>query len=142
MQQGPTRQSTCSLAFNPEHRLVRRADFTRVYGSGRKAYGQFVAIFALRRPDTGDDQPGPWRLGITATRKSGKAVERNRQRRRIREFFRLHQHALPSGWDFVVNTRRSLNEAGHPEFHKDMERTLRKLGFDISGDAPASAAPR
>jgi len=134
MPQGPTQPKALSLAFGQEHRLVRRADFTRVYGQGRKAYGHFVAIFALKRPDAGEEPLEPWRLGITATRKSGKAVDRNQQRRRIREFFRLHQHVLPPGWDFVVNTRRSLNEAGHLEFQKDMERALRRLGFDISGD--------
>lgn len=137
MPEGPTQSESPSLAFGRNHRLIRRADFTRAYGRGRKAYGQFVAIFALRQSESTEDEPGPWRLGITATRKSGKAVDRNRQRRRIREFFRLHQHALPPGWDFVVNTRRSLNEAGHREFHKDMERALRKLGFDLSGENPA-----
>lgn len=137
MQHGPTRQTSRPLAFERGHRLTRRADFVRVYRGGRKAWGHFVTIFALERPDAGEEQPGPWRLGITATRKTGKAVERNRQRRRVREFFRLHQHALPSGWDFVVNTRRSLNEAEHREFQKDMQRALRRLGFDIAREEPA-----
>lgn len=124
------------LAFEPEHRLTRRADFTRIYGAGRKAYGRHVTIFTLQRTETGEGVP-PWRVGITATRKSGKAVERNRQRRRIREFFRLHQHELPAGWDFVVNTRRSLSEAGWREFREDMEQVLKRLGFRPASEAGA-----
>lgn len=132
MQPGPTQRPQASLRMRGEHRLLKRADFSRIYGAGRKAHGHHLTIFALRRGDAELDNPRPWRLGITATRKTGKAVQRNRQRRRIREFFRLHQHLIPPGWDFVVNTRRSLNEAGPNELNKDLERALRRLGVDIS----------
>jgi ribonuclease P protein component len=123
-----------------DHRLLKRSDFTRIYGAGRKAHGHYLTIFAMSREDAAQDVPGPWRLGITATRKTGNAVRRNRQRRRIREFFRLHQSAVPPGWDFVVNTRRSLNEAGPRELNKDLERTLRRLGVDIPSDSEARPA--
>ena len=44
----------------------------------------------------------PWRLGMAVTRKAGCAVFRNRLRRLVREVFRLLQHSVPTGWDFVV----------------------------------------
>lgn len=89
--------------------------------------GRLVTLFALeRRGPAGEALP--WRLGVTATRKSGSAVERNRQRRRLREFFRLNQCQIPDGWDFVVNTTRALNTAPRAALAEDLERTLRPFG--------------
>jgi len=75
-----------------------------------------------------NDPQSPWRLGITASKKSGGSVERNRLRRRIREFFRIHQEEIPAGWDFVLNTAPSLNRASHLELEQDLKAALRKLG--------------
>lgn len=49
-----------------------------------------------------------WRVGMAVTKKSGTAVRRNRLRRLIREFFRLHQLSIPVGLDFVVVPKRHL----------------------------------
>lgn len=135
MQPGRTQPPKGKLGMGREHRILKRSDFTRIYGAGRKAHGHHLTIFAMSRAGGEPDDPGPWRLGITATRKTGKSVQRNRQRRRVREFFRLHQHLIPPGWDFVVNTRRSLNEARPKELNKDLERALRRLGVNIPTEA-------
>lgn len=57
----------------------------------------------------GNARTGAWRLGLAVTRKSGNAVLRNRVKRIVREFFRLHQDILPFGADIVVVPRRTLN---------------------------------
>lgn len=49
-----------------------------------------------------------WRLGLAVTRKTGIAVERNRVKRVLREFFRLHQHLLPHDMDIVAVPKRHL----------------------------------
>ena len=51
----------------------------------------------------------PWRLGMAVTRKTGCAVFRNRLRRLIRESFRLLQHSVPPGWDFIVVPKKKAN---------------------------------
>ena len=50
------------------------------------------------------------RLGITVTKKIGKAVKRNRIKRHVREFFRLNKHSLPPGCDLVVIARMGAAE--------------------------------
>ncbi len=77
------------------------------------------------------------RLGITATRKIGGAVVRNRARRRIREIFRAHRELL-AGWggDLVVNVRQRCAEAAWGELVEDFARCLTKLQ-----KGPCSPAP-
>ena len=48
------------------------------------------------------------RFGLTTPRKLGKAHDRNRIKRRIKEILRTSQTAIPEGFDFVLNPRRSV----------------------------------
>jgi len=99
-------QGKGALSFPRAHRLLRRSDFLNCYDTGRRFFSrQFVVFVAY------DDcaQPGQWRLGLAVTRKSGNAVWRNRVKRVVREFFRLHQRSIPQGLDIVVVPKRSLD---------------------------------
>lgn len=79
-------------------RISARRDYTATYETGTKHHGRLVVVFA--RPGVG---PGP-RLGITATRRVGGAVVRNRTRRRVREIFRRWATgARAANVDLVVN---------------------------------------
>lgn len=84
--------------------------------------GRYLVVFAL--PGEGD----LCRLGITATRKIGGAVVRNRARRRIRELCRT-QKSLLDGWagDLVVNVRKGCAEAAWAELVGDLARCLSKV---------------
>ena len=53
--------------------------------------------------------PVPARLGLSVGRKVGNAVARNRLKRVLREFFRLHQDLLEDQLDFVVVPKRSVD---------------------------------
>ncbi len=115
--------------FSAEHHLRKRPEYLRVYERGWRAHGRMAVIFCLRR-----GAADPWRLGLTATRKSGKAVARNRMRRRTREFFRRRRLEIPPGWDFVVNLKRPAATAPFVEFERDLTNILRRLGFPAEPD--------
>lgn len=91
-----------SEAFPRASRIGARRDFREAYENGAKQHGRLVVVFARPRPEGGG-----LRLGITATRKSGGAVLRNRARRRVREIFRRWRAAAPdkagTAMDLVVN---------------------------------------
>ena len=103
---------------------MRRADFQRVYGHGGKVVGCYVVVFALARAG------GEKRLGVTATRRVGGAVVRNRARRRVRELFRLHLAVLGE-WrgDLVVNVRQGCAKWVWGELEKDYLRCLGRLSL-------------
>ncbi len=55
------------------------------------------------------EENASWRLGLAVSKKVGIAVQRNRIKRVVREFFRLHQDALFTGYDYVVIPKRNVN---------------------------------
>jgi ribonuclease P protein component len=55
-----------------------------------------------------EDAGETWRLGLTVSRKIGESVRRNRIKRLVREFFRLHQHDFVLRADIVVVPKRGI----------------------------------
>ncbi|MFM9904483.1 MAG: ribonuclease P protein component [Pyrinomonadaceae bacterium] len=95
-----------SFRLPKENRLLKRADFLRVYEKGKRFEGRFMTVFIL--PASLDRH----RVGITATKKAiGKAHDRNRAKRLLRESFRLSRaelDAIEVKYDWVLNARRSI----------------------------------
>ena len=84
----------------------KRAEFERIQTTGaRVSTERFVLIFAAQSVPTGSA-----RLGITASRRIGGAVVRNRAKRLVRAAFRATLALFPAGIDLVVIVRRPLGD--------------------------------
>jgi len=109
----------------PAERLRKRTDFLAA-AAGVRARSDAFTVQTRRR----DDQ-GPARVGFTASRKVGNAVERNRARRRLREIVRLSPpEAMSRGHDYVLVARRAALKAGFGRLAHDFEKALRRLSLD------------
>jgi ribonuclease P protein component len=102
-------------------RSLRRADFARITRSGRRTATRSFLAFVMERADG-----GPARLGITVTRKVGKAVRRNRIKRLVREWFRGASQGMGS-CDLVVIAKREISRAlVQREVDEELARLLRR----------------
>ena len=108
--------SSAGRRFPKRARLLKRAEFRRVYDEGQRRNGSYFAVFF--RPNGLEET----RLGITVPTRVGKAVLRNRVKRRLREVFRLNRDRFSRGWDIVMNPREAAGRVPFPSLEKEMMR--------------------
>lgn len=110
-------------------RLRRPEDFRRVWSEGRTwAHHLFIVRAA---PNAMNDT----RIGITASRKVGNAVVRNRARRLLREAARHLYGDIADGWDIVLLARSALPEAKTPQVERALRTVLERAEL-IRTDSP------
>jgi len=123
------------LDFSRDHRLLRRPEFSACFEAGRRLHSQSFVLFVLPKGQ------GCWRLGLAVSRKTGSAVRRNRVKRLVREFFRLHRHALPPDVDVVVVPKRGV-DGGNLDQAQVTRELLPLLDRLNKGDRPVRSAGR
>ena len=98
--------SSANNRFPKSRRLLRHADFERVYKQGKRHFASHMTVFYLRR----ESEPGTGnlRIGFTVGKALGGAVQRNRMKRRLREAVRLTGFNAGGAADVVINPKRSL----------------------------------
>jgi ribonuclease P protein component len=118
-------------------RLRKRSEFLRVARAGRRWATPGLILQARRRQTEGrrrgaaDDEPAAIGVGFTASRKVGKAVERNRARRRLRA---LAGEVLPQagapGHDYVLIARAGTLGRPYMELSKDLKSALARVSAE------------
>ena len=105
---------SCSLKLNHI--------FRRLYGSSGQANG--LLVLYARKNHTGTN-----RVGITVSKKLGKAHIRNRVRRRLREVYRLNEEKFLPGYDIVVVARSKAIDAPFSQLTKGYLALAQKAGI-------------
>ena len=110
-------------AFPRDERLTRRQDYLRIYRHGQKRVGRAFIVYGLRQPEQGR------KFGFAVSRKTGKAVTRNRIKRYLREFYRTHRAQLPEDLHLVVVARPAAAAMRFDECREALSRLLTEGGF-------------
>ena len=108
-----------------DERIRKSDDFTRILRQGTRVRGRLLDARWIVDASTGDDRN---RAGIAVGRRIGKAVLRNRLKRRIREAYRCNKGELPCrGIAIVFLATPSLVGRGAPEVEEEMRWILREV---------------
>lgn len=110
------------------HRLRRNADIRRVHREGRRWHHPLLILFV------GANNQDASRFAISVSRRIGKAVVRNRCRRRVRELIRRRLADVEPGWDCLLVARAGLPAASFDEIEAAIEQLFRQAGILSCGD--------
>ena len=107
--------------------IPSRAGFLAARSNGEKALSRGLVIQAI------DNGASHWRIGLTATKKIGNAVTRNRARRRMRALARSYLAPLAQpGTDYVLIARHDTVNADWQDMAKGLQKAIRYLHRSIN----------
>jgi len=113
------------FSFPKKKRLLDRADFVNLNRSGYRYHTRhFVVIVKTNGLSI-------TRLGVTVSKKAGKAVKRNRVKRLIREVFRLNTSYIPQGYDIVVAAKKDASYLDLWKAKDELEAVFFKKGLRV-----------
>jgi ribonuclease P protein component len=128
-------------AEEADHRLRKHADYQRVYREGRKQFSPSMSYFYALRGSDSFVAAGP-RVGLTAGKVLGKAVERNRIKRRLRDIVRRQMSILNANVDIVLHPRRSVLTIEFARLESEVVRILTNIQSAIDKNGNQQSAPR
>ncbi len=129
-------------------RLRKHADYQSVYAASRKQFGKQMSYFFRIRPQLGADGlplrialPDAPRVGLTVGKVMGKAVDRNRIKRRMREAVRSQIALLPAPVDVVLHPRRSVIDLAFPALEQEVATVFRAIRKMYERQTPTPPRP-
>lgn len=129
------RQTLASL------RLRKHADYQRAYAAGRKRQSAAMSWFLAPQSHEAesDGLPAAARVGLTVGKVIGKAHERNRIKRRMREALRRHVNLFPSGFDLIFHPRRTVLTIEFSQLEREVVRILEQAQAEAARSAQRSS---
>ena len=109
--------------------LKQNHAFRRLYAKGKSAALPCLVLYSRK------NRLGVNRLGFTTGVKLGKAVVRNRVRRRLREVYRTNEGRILPGFDLVVVARSRAVNARYGDLERQFLKAADKLGLLLPREA-------
>jgi len=104
----------------PSERLKKRREYLDLFNRGKKVNARHLILF------TGANGGQQAKLGITASRRVGGAVVRNRVKRLIREYYRRHKNVFATGINYSLVVKESFGRLSREEAEDQLALLLEK----------------
>ncbi|WP_274365070.1 ribonuclease P protein component [Paenibacillus thermotolerans] len=104
-------------------RLRKREDFSRVFKHGKAAANHQLVVYVKPSKDAES-----FRVGISASKKIGNAVVRNKMRRRLKEILRGMETRIAKNVDIVVIVRKPAVELEFSDLKRSVHHVLKRAG--------------
>lgn len=106
-----------------KYKIRKNREFRNVYKKGRSISNRYLVLYIKKN---GKDLS---RLGISVSKKVGKAVIRNKVKRRIRESYKLYSNEVAKGYDVIFIARVSSNNQDFKVINNSVVNLLKKAGI-------------
>ena len=103
------------------NKIKKNKDFSFIYNNSKKVYTRYAIIFIK------ENNTNQRRFGFVASKKTGKAVQRNRIKRLFKEFVKLNRTKLKENTDYIFVGKSNLKENIRSLKYKDIEKDMLKV---------------
>lgn len=115
-----------AFSFGKEDRILKRPRFLVLTKTGRRVHAKhFLVTYRRNRCEHS-------RLGVTVSKKVGKAVSRNRIKRLVREFFRINRTCLCGTYDLNIIAKKGAADLPSRQVNQELEGLFHKISLDFS----------
>ncbi|MBI5418400.1 ribonuclease P protein component [Candidatus Poribacteria bacterium] len=113
-----------NTGFYKENRIAKSNAFKIIYDTGYKFVGKYIILnYKILNKNE------PPKLGVTVSKKIGKAHERNYVKRVLREIFRKNKIYFQDSFAMVITARSTIKEKKYLEIEKDVLNAFKKSDF-------------
>lgn len=103
--------------------IKKNTDFKKVYNNKNSKATSLLVLYNMKNDYDYS------RLGVSVSKKVGKAVVRNKIKRRLKEIYRLNEYTIKSGYDIIIIVRVKANNATYNDLEKSFMYLLKKTNL-------------
>jgi ribonuclease P protein component len=118
-----------AFSLTKSERLLSRADFEKLSNNGNRIDSDYFVILYSK------NGLGKLRLGVTVSKRVGRAVIRNRVKRLVREYFRLHKTLFSDSYDVNIIAKGGTPELSSRQIRGALETICRNILRDCKHEA-------
>jgi ribonuclease P protein component len=118
-----------AFSFKKSERILKRSEFVSLFKKGHRIHRKHFVLNYLR------NGLGNLRLGITVSKKVGGAVIRNRIKRLVREYFRLHKARIESAYDLNFIAKPGAARLSSQQINQTLGHFFSEISKDCKNEA-------